>query len=327
MRIYKPDPRGMAGKGWDKRMRKPVFIFFITFLFIASCHSFHHHSVQAQDAPLKVLASTFPVYIFAKNICAGAKNVNLELLIPASIGCPHDFTLRPADMRKLAQADILIINGDGLEDFLLKSLDGLTKKLMLVNAATKVPKLPLAGHGGHEDHEYEQHEHGGINPHIFASPSNAAIMVNNIADGLAKADHSNSETYRRNGESYSMVLENLGKSFEKIGRNAKNPNIALEHSALAYLARNARLQIVALFENGDSASTISRLIENLKKEKPVLLAGDSQYPDRLLKTLAQETGLPYVLLDTGASGPPNPPLDYYQQIMGKNLEILEARFD
>lgn len=307
-------------------MKRPFFFFFIMMLFIGSCHSFHHHSALAQDASPRVLASTFPVYLFASNICADSK-VKPELLIPSSIGCPHDFTLRPADMRKLTQADILIINGDGLEDFLIKALEGLPKKPTIINASANVPRMPATNHSGHDDHKHEPHEHGGVNPHIFASPSNAAIMAQNIANGLADADPANADLYSRNGENYSKALDKLGEAFEKIGRKAKNPNIALEHSALAYLARNARLQIVALFESGDSASAVARLIDNLKKEKPALLAGDSQYPDRLLKTLAQETGIPYASLDTGASGPQDPPLDYYQQIMEKNLKILEERFD
>lgn len=308
-------------------MKKIFFIFFCLIIFTGGCHSFQHHAAFAQDASIRVVASTFPVYLFAANICAGGKDVKLELLIPAGMGCPHDFTMRPADLRKLALADILIINGDGLEDFLTKALEGLPKQPVLIDASANVPKLPAEDHAGHEDHKHEHHDHGGINPHIFASPSNAAIMAQNIASALAAADPGNADLYRKNGENYSQALSALGDAFEKIGKSAKNPNIALEHSALAYLARNARLQIVALFENGDSASLIARLAAKLKTDKPALLAGDSQYPDRLLKALARESGLPYAQLDTGASGPQNPPRDYYQQIMEKNLKILEEHFD
>ncbi len=310
-------------------MKKLWIIFAFLLLVTAGGHSFHH-AAHAEDKPLRVVASTFPVYLFALNVCAGIDNVKLELLIPSSLGCPHDFTLRPADMRRLSQADILIINGAGLENFLTKALQSLQKAPLTIDASINVPKLPAGS--SHHDHNHDHghdHDHdiGGINPHIFASPANAAIMVRNIAEGMAKADQANAGSYTRNGENYSSLLDALADKFEETGKKAKNRNIALEHDALAYLAKNAMLQIVAVFEHNDSASTITRLTAELKKEKPALLAGDSQYSDRLLKTLAQESGLPYASLDPCASGPEKVDPDYYQQVMEKNLLTLEKYFD
>lgn len=312
-------------------MRKLVLI--LSFLLLAAgCHAFHHHGALAaenagENRPLRVAASVFPIYIFASNVCAESAGVKLELLIPPSLGCPHDFTLRPADMRKLAQADVLIINGAGLEDFLVKALESLPKAPVVIDASANTLKLPAAG--GHHDHEHDHdHDHGmGVNPHIFASPANAAIMVKNIAAGLAKADPSRAALYERNGESCAAALGALADKFEAIGKRTKNPKIALEHDALAYIARNARLEITAVFENSDSAAVIARLAANLKKEKPALLAGDSQYSDRLLKMLARESELPYASLDPCASGPADAAPDYYQKAMEKNLEILETHFD
>lgn len=304
-------------------MKKLLLIFLL--LFLAACHSFHPHCAIAQDKNIHVVASTFPIYLFAANICAGAEGIQLELLIPSSLGCPHDFALRPADMRKLAQADILLINGAGLEDFLTKALQGLAKQPIIIDASVGVPKLPAAGHADH-DHDHD-HNHGGINPHTFASPANASIMAANLAVGLAKANPANAELFTRNGDAYAEALGILGEKFENVGKKAPNPNIALEHDALAYLAKNARLQIVALFQNSDSASVIGKLLADLKKEKPALLAGDSQYSDRLLKMIAKETGIAYAQLNPCASGPENPPLDFYQQSMEQNLKILESYFE
>lgn len=301
--------------------------FFLMIFMLASCHVFHHHSWAAsQEKTLRVLASTFPVYLFATNICAGMEGVRLELLIPSSMGCPHDFTLRPADMRKLEQADVLIINGAGLEDFLTRALSGLSNAPVVIDAGINVPRMPAAGQPHQHEHD-DTHDHGGVNPHIFASPANAAIMANNIARGMATADPANADKYLANGEKYSETLEELAGKFEAIGKKARNRNIALEHDALVYLARNAYLQIVAVFENGDSAAAITRLVSKFAEEKPALLAGDSQYPDRLMKTLSKETGLPFAMLNPCSAGPENAPADYYQKVMETNLGILEAHFE
>lgn len=306
-------------------MKKAFFMLVLSLGLVMCHHGGHHGAMAASVSPtLRVVASTFPVYLFTANVCAGLENVHVELLVPSSLGCPHDFTLRPADMRKLVQADVLVLNGAGLEEFLDKPLQTLEKKPAVIDASVDVTKLPAPGM------ELDPHAHGhahNINPHTFAAPANAVIMSANVANGLAALDPANAEQYRSNTEKYQAALEEISQSLEKLGKNAKNRAIAIEHDALAYLARNAELQIVASFENGDSAALMARLVANLKKEQPALLAGDSQYPDRVLKTISAETGLPFAQLNPCASGPENPPLDYYQTVMKENCGILEKYFE
>ena len=283
--------------------------------FIFACHGRHCHGAESQN--FKVLASTFPIYLFTANVCKDVKNVSVELLIPAAAGCPHDFALRPADMLKLANASVLVINGAGLEDFLLKPLESLSKTPLVIDAGLNVKLLP----GVEQDH------HGHDNPHIFAGPAQASLMVLNIATGLARFDALNADQYMANAEKYAESLSNLSGQLQKVGQQAKNPKIALDHDALAYLAENANLHVSAIFENVDSVARVARLKKELEADKPALLAGDSQYPSRMLKTLAEEVKIPFELLDPCANGPENPPLDYYNQVMKKNLEILEKAFD
>lgn len=261
----------------------------------------------------RILASTFPVYQFTANLCANAADVQLSLLVPAAAGCPHDLALKPADIQKLATTDVLVINGAGLEEFLAKPLAGLEKRPQIIDAGANVPVLD----DGVSDH---------VNTHIFASPENARLMVANIASRLEALNPQNAEIYAKNAESYSARLEQLSKRFKSIGPKAKNRGIALEHDALAYLAANAGLDIVAIFENALSANRLAKLELMLVAKKPALLAGDAQYPDRLLKTLAKETGIPFTQLNPCSSGPVNAGPDYYLNVMQKNLELMEKFF-
>lgn len=267
----------------------------------------------AAEKNLNVLASTFPVYLFASNICANVPGATVSLLIPAAAGCPHDFALRPQDAQKLAKADILVINGAGLEEFLEKTLKNLAPGVGVIDAATGIQLLADG--------------HGHINPHIFAAPGDAALMARNIAEGLAKADSANGGLYRKNAETYATALEEISAKFKQVGQKAKNKGIAIEHDALAYLAANADLDALVMFEHGNSAAKLGSLKKELLEKKPHVLAGDSQFDDRLLRTLAKETGIEFIRLDPCASGPENPPLDYYQTIMNDNLKVLEGTFD
>lgn len=263
--------------------------------------------------PFRILASTFPIYQFTANVCANVPNITLNLLIPAAAGCPHDLALKPADIQKLATTDALVINGAGLEEFLAKPLADLERRPQIIDAGANVPVLDEDGH----DH---------LNSHLFASPANARLMVANIAARLAELNPENAEQYAKNAEDYSARLAKLSEQLQKVGQNAANRGIALEHDALTYLAVNAGLEIVAVFEHSLSANALAKVELLLVAKKPALLAGDAQYPDRLLRTLARETGIPFAQLNPCASGPADAGLNYYETVMQKNLELLEKFF-
>lgn len=280
---------------------------------IACCHGLHHGICAEARPTFRVLAATFPVYLFTRNICEGAKNVRVELLVPATAGCPHDYAPKPGDLRKLASADVLVKNGLGLESFLDKSIGAVAPDIAIVLADKNVPLVREAN--------------GAVNPHIFAAPRQAAIMAQNICAGLAAINPENAEIYKSNAVRYTRGLDELGRRLEKIGERAANKNIVLEHDALAYLAQNANLNIAAQIEEHVTAARLAMLVNRIKQISPALLAGDAQYSDRTLQTLARETGIPFATLDPCAAGAENAPLDYYQKVMTKNIETLEEYFD
>ena len=79
-------------------------------------------NAAAAEPKVRVLATTFPVYLITRAVTQNSPDVQVDLLIPAQTGCPHDYALTPKDMQKLAKARIVVINGLGLEAFLEKPL-------------------------------------------------------------------------------------------------------------------------------------------------------------------------------------------------------------
>jgi len=75
----------------------------------------------AAEPKVRVLATTYPVYLLTRAVAQSSPDVQVDLLIPAQTGCPHDYALTPKDMQKLSQARIVVINGLGLEAFLEKT--------------------------------------------------------------------------------------------------------------------------------------------------------------------------------------------------------------
>ena len=324
---------------------------------------------SAAEPKVRVLATTYPVYLITRAVTQSSPDVQVDLLIPAQTGCPHDYALTPKDMQKLAKARIVVINGLGLEAFLQKPLAAAGKITVIDSSAGvntiaedhdedqhasqhegqhdghgSADKANNAGHDhaaaakGHDhahDHGHEHahdhgHDHGGLNPHAFASPMQAAIMARTIGRGLAAAEPVAAKNCLEAAEAYAAKLEDLGKRLAAVGANAANKNVVALHDGMAYLVRDAGLNLVDVIQEDEeaqpSAARLLGLVKKIKESKPVVLIGEPQYSEKPVRALAAETGVPAVQLDSLASGPANAPLDYYETVMSQNCAILEKYF-
>lgn len=361
-------------------MKKKIFMLFrfsAVAIMIAACLASaglllpQAASAASGQGKLRILATTYPVYLLARNVVQSNPGAQVDLLIPAQTGCPHDYALTPKDMQKLAQADVLLLNGLGLDDFMLKALPNAKPGLVVVDSSAGITPLKEGnvhedgdddheGHeGGHEDHDghehaarhgheesahghgghdHEQghehghhHDHGGINPHAFASPRLAAVMVKNMAQGLAKADPQNAASYESSASAYQKVLLGLSERLAALGAKAPNKGIALMHDALSYMAHDAGLEVIAVIQENEeaqpSAGRLIKVAEILREHKPALIASEPQYSDKAVQTLAREVGIPAAQLDSLASGPASPALDHYEKTMNNNINILEKYFE
>ena len=279
-----------------------------------------------------VMATTFPVWLFTRAVCEDVPGVRVELFVPAQTGCPHDFTPSPADLGRLAAAHAIVINGLGLEAFLAHPLRSLDKEHAVIDASRGTHPLPAPA--GDDGHGHDGHEHGGpgVNPHIFAGPAQAALMVRAIAAGLGRMDPAHADAYAANAEKAAQRMEGLSAKLAAVGKAAAHKGIVLQHDDLAYLAHEAGLDIVDVLRAGDedsalSASRLHALARRLKAEAPVLIAGEPPAPDRAVELLSSESGVPFALLDPVASGPADAAPDYYERAMAANIKTLRRYFD
>ena len=141
------------------------------------------------DGTLRVLATTYPVYLFTTAVTEGVENVEVSLLVNQPVSCLHDYTLTVTDMKAIEGADVIVRNGAGLEDFMddaLAASDG-----AVIDCSAGLELLPAMGHEGH-DHDTE------YDPHIWMSYENAAVMLENIHAGLEELDPDHGEAYAGN---------------------------------------------------------------------------------------------------------------------------------
>ena len=266
----------------------------------------------AQGADLRVLTSFLPMDIFTRNVVGDAPGVEVKMMLPATLGCPHDYSLSPGDMRKISEADLFIANGYGMEDFLGAPVRRANPDIRIVETASSV--TPLRAGGGH----------GEINPHTWVSPRNAILQVRAIEKALSGASPENEPVFHRNADAYVGRLEILAREFDEAATHFRNRNIVTFHNVFDYLARDFGLTIVGWIEETPgqepSAGEMRNLIRTIRERKAAAVFAEPQYPGRLAAMVAGETGVPVRMLDPVSTGSTMP--STYEDIMRRNLRTL-----
>lgn len=139
-------------------------------------------AAQEEKERVTVVATTYPIYLFARAVTDGTEGVVVERLDTGSASCLHDYTLSMADMKKLERADLIALNGAGLEDFLSDALA--TSDAEVVDCSAGAELLENLSHDHKEGDE--DHDHGHYDPHYWMDPASVPTMLDNLVRDLFK---------------------------------------------------------------------------------------------------------------------------------------------
>ena len=161
---------------------------------------------QKERPRLTVVCTTYPIYLFASSIAEGVEGVTVERLDTGSTSCLHDYALSMEDMKKLDRADLIAINGAGLEEFLEDALE--TSDAQVIDCSEGIELLENLSHHhkeGEEDHD--GHDHGHWDPHYWMDPQRAVQMVQTLRDGLTELDSAHAQQFADNTAAALDVLD------------------------------------------------------------------------------------------------------------------------
>lgn len=210
-----------------------------------------------QDKPeTQIVATTQPVYDFTTAICEGT-GITVSKLITESVSCLHDYTLQVSQMRAIEGAEVVVLSGAGMEDFLEDSLLAAKKTVDCSQGITLICPDKDAHH--HEDHHHD------TDSHIWLSPANASIMAENIYKSLSSIYPANKEIFKRN---FSALQESLAElsayGKEKLGVLSCRDIITF-HDGFSYMAQAFDLHIIhAIEEESGSEASAAELISLTK---------------------------------------------------------------
>lgn len=301
----------MRKKGNGFIIKFLILIFMLSFLSACGSQAVNNEKGRAAAPDAVTLATTFyPLYIEAANITKDIPGVRLINIAPPTTGCLHDYQLNPEDLKKMSEADILVINGAGMETFTDKIVSQLPE-LKIIDASRDIPLIKGEGD------EY--------NPHVWVSITNAIKQVRNIGEQLAILDPDRAVHYTANTEVYAAKLADLRARMHQVIDNAGGKDIITFHEAFPYFAQEFNLNIIAVIEREPgaepSAAELSETIKIIKETGTKVIFTEPQYPARSAETIARETGIKLYTLDPAVTGAMEP--DAYLKIMEKNMDILK----
>jgi ABC-type Zn uptake system ZnuABC Zn-binding protein ZnuA len=233
---------------------------------------------------LQVLATETFLGDMAQNV-AGSQ-LKVDVLLAPGVD-PHEFQPTPQDAIKIERSTVLVINGLGYETWLTGSLLQNASGASLVVAASGLE--PLTDPTGREAQG---------DPHMWMNPLNAVRYVNNIRDGLSKADPAGSAVYAANAEAYDAELRALDEWIK--GQVAQIPLerrlLVTNHDSLGYLADAYGFKLIGAVIPGissdasTSAKEVASLIQSIKASGAPAIFVDVSENSKLAEQIASESG-------------------------------------
>ncbi|HTZ11103.1 MAG TPA: metal ABC transporter substrate-binding protein [Candidatus Margulisiibacteriota bacterium] len=287
---------------------------FILLIFFMACSFVSVGNAASEAKDIKIVASFYPMYIMAKNVAKDVPGVSVQNLTPPLTGCLHDYTVTTNDMKKLADAQVFVANGAGMESFLDKII-AQHPNIKIIQLSEGIPLIKGEGNEGD-------------NPHLWVSISNAIIQVKNLGKVMGEFDPRHRELYVKNTDNYVAKLEALRQKMRSELAAYKGRSIITFHEAFPYFAQEFDLKIAAVVErepgSEPSAKELADTIELVKKNGIPALFSEPQYPAAAAGTIAKETGAKVYVLDPAVTGPDD--YDAYIDIMKDNLKVLKQAF-
>jgi zinc transport system substrate-binding protein len=288
-----------------------IFVaFFASFLLMGSAH-----------ADVKVLTSIKPLQLIAAAVQDGVAIP--EVLLPPGAS-PHNYALRPSDVRKVQSVDLLYWIGPDLEGFLPRVLNGRTQPSVAVQdlPGLKLRRFAEDSHSHAEEADEHDHDHrpGSLDAHLWLSPVNARVIATKMAADLSAADPANAARYQSNLKAFDERLDALDLRLKKRLASVEGKPYFVFHEAFDYFEDAYGLKHTGVFsvaaEVQPGAQHVAAMRARLQEVGKTCVFSEPPLRPRLAETLV--AGLPVKLAELDALGGYTPATAQgYEQVLEK----------
>lgn len=253
--------------------------------------------------------------------------------IVSSTASPHDFAMRPSDLRKINQADVVVWVGESLERFLEKPLENAGKEessieWLSLNGMT-IENFAKGHEHHHEDEDHDEDDHGhmedvdhhdadhhedehhdegheghhhdGVNPHVWMSPNNAKVLAEAVTKRLVTLDASNASYYQANLETFEKKLSATDTQIKKAMQAVHGVPYIVFHDGYGYFEHHYGLDhagaITVSPERQPGAKKIAELRKEITEHNVTCVFSEPQFSPAIVQTLLSGTKVNTAVLD------------------------------
>jgi len=253
-----------------------------------------HEDIKSPDK-ISVVVSILPVAEFVEKV--GGDKVKVTTMVPAGADA-HTYEPLPEQLKEISNAKMYAQVGSGLEfeTVWMDKLTEINKNMLVVNSSKGISFIP------NEDIVAPCHQHGEesqYDTHVWVSPRNAKIMVENIYQGLIHVDPANKDYYKANKDKYLQELDNLDKNITATLAGVKDRKILVYHPAWGYFCRDYGLTQIAIEKDGKEPTPqgMASVIDQAKRENIKVVFISPQFSRKSAESVASEIGGQVVMID------------------------------
>lgn len=255
------------------------------------------HSSESATNKIKVTASLFPQYDFARQIAGDKAEISI-LLPPGSES--HTYDPSPADILKISSSDIFLYTGKEMEpwaDQIISSVQN--DKLIIADVSSGIDLIESEHHNHHRgEHNHHEHEHEhSLDPHIWLDLTLVAKMVDNITSAFCEKDPQNSGYYKNNAENLKQELLELDADFNDMISTSRRKSIVFAcRFAHLYFIKRYGFDYISAFDSCSteaepSVKKVAKILDFIEKnEIPAVYYEEFSEP-KIANSIAEQTGV------------------------------------
>ena len=319
-----------------------IALFFLgsTAIYLKSTKSVY--SADAEKESFVITASFYPVYIAALNVAGDIDGVEVRNLTQPQTGCLHDYQLTTEDMKAMADSDVLLINGGGIESFVSK-VAKTYPNLSIINLSASFAEFPEEDEeeedhdhedAAHEDADHEDadhdhdhdHDHEEQNSHFWMDIDLYRKEVESMEEGLSIRDPVHADQYKKNAEAYLKKLESLQSEEAELKAALSGKKVVVFHEAFLYLAEDLDMQVTMTMDLDEerqvSAGEVRQVLDALALSDDKIIFAERTYGEEMGDRMTEEASATVIYLD-----PLTRPKDGQESEQDGYLLAMQENFD
>ncbi|NLD57134.1 MAG: zinc ABC transporter solute-binding protein [Methanomicrobiales archaeon] len=266
----------------------------------AGCTGQEGSTADNGTKPMTVAVTILPQKQFVESIAG--EHARIVVLVPPGAS-PHTHEPTARQLEEISSAAVYVKVGSGIdvERAWMDKLMGVNPRMTIIDSSAGIPLI--AGTHTHDHDDADDEAFGttdteGTDPHIWLSPANARIMVENTCRGLIEADPVHTAEYRANADAYQKKIDTLDAEIRQEIADKKVRTIMVYHPAWSYFARDYNLVQVPIETNGKDPSPagLEQLIRQAKDEKITVIFASPESSSKSAAVIAEEIGGSVVLV-------------------------------